>query len=1051
MNFDSNVRPLQRSFKGAGYESIRDPVDISTLDKADKVIDCEIIARKDFFNIMYMEAESNWRGIASDAATKSKYPCLMITRYGNAHHIFTTVQEHGTRNARLRHVVLETGARPALLQEFIRAIKATPHDDYVVIDEKVQTAFDKFSEYKQAVEEFGKNLDSIIKKTEAAMNKSISGNKRYDVKARNLLSMCKEVISDQIDMDDIKSMLLQHILTYRIFALVYDVTDFHETNVVARSLEEIKKTLDMPYDKISYKTMELIAESVTDADQRQEFLKKVYETFYEKYDPDRADKDGIVYTPSEAVNFMVKSTEVLLKKHFGKSMSDNGVTILDPATGTGTFLVHVMRQIGKSKIRQKYSSDLHANEISILPYYIATLNIEHAYEEMTGEYKEFENICWMDTLDSGVKDYERLTSHFENDDNVKRMSRQQNARIRVTIGNPPYNATQTSFNNANPAEKYDHLDKKIQSSYYKTSVVTNKNKSFDMYKRFLKWSSDRIEGNGMVVFISNNSFLDAKADDGIRRALYDEFDYIYVVNLKGNARLSGDAWRLEGGKLFGSQARVGVCISFLLKTGSSHSEIRYAEVDDCTTREKKLEWLDSNTIETLNPKKIIPDDDAIWLNQTDNDFKELCPVISDKFEECIFNKYTLGITTAKDDWVYDFDQKSLELKMKYYISVYNQLLYKYRKNQTVPKNLAAWVGKKIKWSRTTLQGVKRGHKLTYSPVQIIPTLYRPFICKLQYYAKIITHVQTNLQLLFGDGQKNYFIGFPNPSTNVKFDVIGTELLTDLGCVEGIQNIPLYVYDHNGKRTYNITKFGLELFQKYYNNPNITPEMIFYYTYAIFNDPKYEEVYRYNLRRQFPRIPLANDFTKWSAKGEKLFKLHCEFNNADEYNLQRIDKKMSKSTSQLLFKKEKGSITIVMDNMTTLKNIPYEITNWTFKSKTPIEWILNFYKESKNRIRSQSCDDEKIRKKFSTYSFDDHKEEVITLLKRVTTVCVETVKVRQELERMEWGPQPNLNLTTIQKQKWTSRKHKKPKNNSRKKTKTAKKRGEQDGAQSKLSL
>lgn len=1050
MSYEENVRCLQRELRDAGYVIVRNSVDISAIDMAEKIDDCEIIARKDFFNIMYMEAKSNQQRIASDVVFKSKDPCVLITRLANTHHRATTEKEHGTHRAKTIHVVFETSHSLARLIEFIRAIKVDPHDDHIRIDSKVQTAFDKFFEYKQAVDEFGKNLDGIIKKTESAMNRAISGNKQYDTKAKKLLAMCKEVISDQIDMDDIKSMLLQHILTYRIFALVYDVTDFHETNAVARSLEDIKKTLKITHEKISYKTIELIAESVTDTNQRQEFLKKIYETFYEKYDPDRADKDGIVYTPSEAVNFMVKSTEHLLKKHFDKSLADDGVTILDPATGTGTFLVHIMRQIGKSKIKQKYTNDLHGNEISILPYYIAALNIEHAYKEMTGEYKEFENICWMDTLDSGIKNYAKLTSHFGNDDNVKRMSRQQNARIRVTIGNPPYNAVQTSFNNANPADKYDHLDKKIQRSYYKTSDATNKNKSFDMYKRFLKWSSDRIEKNGMVVFISNNSFLDAKADDGIRRALYDEFDYIYVVNLKGNARLSGDAWRLEGGKLFGGQARVGVCISFLIKTGKGHSEIRYAEVDDYTTREKKLEWLDSNTIETLELKNIVPDDEAIWLNQTNNDFKGLCPVISVKFEESIFKEYSLGVTTAKDDWVYDFNQKNLESKMKYYISIYNQLLQKYKRVRSRIENLAKWLGKKIKWSRTTVQGVQRGHKLTYSPDHIVLTLYRPFICKYQYYAKIITHVQTNLKRLFGDKRQNYFIGFPNPATNVKFDVIGTDLLTDVGCVDIIQNIPLWVYDHTGKRTYNITKFGLELFQKHYNDLNITPESIFYYTYAVFNDPKYEEKYRYDLRRQFPQIPLARGFAKWSTKGEKLFKLHCDFSNANEYNLQRLDKEVSKNMPRLSFKKEKDHITIVIDDMTTLKGIPYEILDWTFKSRTPLEWVLNFYKESKNCIRPQSCDDELVRKKFNVYRFDDHKEQVIMLLKQVTTVCVETVKLRRELNEMEWGPQPDLDLTMIQKTKQTSQKRKKFKNQSHKMI-GLKKRSEQDGAQSKLSM
>ena len=1050
MSFDENVRFLQHLFRDAGYEIIRDPVDVSAFTMSDRVVDCEIIARKDFFNVMYMEAESNWRRIASDAASKSKYPCIMITKYGNSHHIFTTVQGHGTHNTKIRHVVLETRARPSSLSELIQAVEVNPHDDHIAIDGNVQAAFDRFSEYKLAVEEFGKNLGAIIKKTESAMNRAMSGNKKYDVKAKKLLAMCREVISGQVNMDDVKSMLLQHILTYRIFALVYDVTDFHETNVVARSLEDIKKTLSMPHDKISYKTMELIAESVTDTDQRQEFLKKVYETFYEKYDPDRADKDGIVYTPSEAVNFMVKSTDELLKKHFGKNLSDDGVTILDPATGTGTFLVYIIRQIGKSQIKKKYTSDLHANEISILPYYIAALNIEHAYKEVTGEYKEFENICWMDTLDSGVKDYERLTSYFADNDNVKRMSRQQNARIHVTIGNPPYNAVQTSYNNANPADKYEHIDEKIWEKYYETSTVSNKNKAFDMYKRFLRWSSDRINGNGMVVFISNNSFLDAKADDGVRRALYEEFDYIYIVNLKGNARLSGDARRREAGNVFGGQARVGVCISFLIKTGEGHSEIQYVEVADYIKQDAKLEWLDKNTMLGLERRQIVPDKDAIWLNQTNNDFESLCPILPEKFNESIFKDYTVGVTTAKDDWVYDLDQSRLSLKMKYYISTYNQLLEKYKKLNNKPTNLVAWLDKKIKWSATTQNGFKRQNHLTYSPLCIMPTLYRPFVRKLQYYDDIVTEVPRAFRQFFYNRQPNFLIGFPNPSTNVKFDVIGTDMMTDLHCIDIIQNIPLWLYDDTGKKTCNVTEFGLSLFRRHYQHTKVSPISIFYYVYAMLNDPKYEEIYRHNLRRSRPQLPLAKSFTKWVSIGKKLFHLHCDFDSVKEFNLQRFDKKSMKNELKLSFSKGEKDISVVLDSVTTLNGVPLDVLEWTFKSKTPLEWILDFYKDSKNRIKPESCDDEKIRDRFSMYQFKDHKEEVITLLKRVTTVCVETVRLRQELKAMEWGPQPDLNLTLIPKKKRASKRCGKSKKKSRKTGRTAKQGGEQDDAQAKLS-
>ena len=396
------------------------------------------------------------------------------------------------------------------------------------------------------------------------MDEAIAGNTEYAVRVQRFLGMCRDVISGDMDEGDIRDMLVQHILTYRIFSMVYNERGFHHVNVVARELESLKEILGVADRQVNYETMELIAESITNMEQRQEFLKKIYEMFYEKYDPAKADKDGIVYTPSEVVSFMVASTDQLLRKHFRKGLSDEGVTVLDPATGTGTFIVHILNQISLDKIEKKYAKELYANEISILPYYIAALNIENAYRERTGRYREFENICWMDTLDSGVKDYGKLPSYFEND-NVRRISRQQDSEIHVVIGNPPYNAVQTSFNNANPAERYPHIDEKIEQDYTNKSRILNQNKSQDMYKRFLKWSSDRIKGKGMVVFVSNNSFLDAKADDGTRKALYNEFDYIYAINLKGNTRIP--TWREEGGKIFGQQAHVGIAVSFFIKTG----------------------------------------------------------------------------------------------------------------------------------------------------------------------------------------------------------------------------------------------------------------------------------------------------------------------------------------------------------------------------------------------------------------------------------------------------------------------------------------------------
>lgn len=1012
MAFRENAKILRGKLRHAGFAATGDPYDTGKLDKGHAVLDIEVIARKDYYDVIYLETESNWRGISSDVARKNLHPCLVITRYGDRHTIFATTRDHYTKDKKARYVVVDNGARKYSVSKFLRSIKAGPEDDMGSVDVKVHSALDEFAKYKEALNSFAEDLDTIIRATKAEVDKRIAKSKKYAIHVQKFLGMCKDVISKDIDERDVRGMLVQHILTYRIFALVYDERDFHHANVVARELESLKEILGVSDRQVNYETMELIAESITDADQRQEFLKKIYETFYEKYDPDKAKRDGIVYTPSEVVNFMVTSTDELLQKHFHKGLSDDGVTVLDPATGTGTFIVHILNQLSPDKVEKKYASELHANEISILPYYIAALNIENTYKEKTGRYQEFENICWMDTLDSGVKDYGKMPSYFDND-NVKRISRQQDAEIHVVIGNPPYNAVQTSYNNANATAKYPHIDQKIQQKYTEQSTTYTQNKSQDMYKRFLRWSTDRVGEKGMVVFVSNNAFLDAKADDGVRRALYDEFDHIYVVNLRGNARLAGEAWRREGGKVFGKQARVGIAAYFLIKTGEGTFNIRYAEVDDYMSREAKLKWLGQNTILTRARKNITPDDTAVWLNQTDNDFGNLVPVLSKTHTESVFAESTLGVNTAKDQWVYDFSKSNLVKKMKFYISFYNEIVNEYETEKLDQKQLIRWVSKKIKWSRGILQHLSRGKNITYSANRIKMTLYRPFITKYLYYDGPVIQDLRKFSDIFKNSQKNYLIGFSNPKTNTPFNYIGTDMITGFDCIGGTHAIPLWRYI-DGEKMSNVTDYGLDLFQTYYRDKTITGEDIFYYTYAIFNDPKYERMYRFDLQRDFPQIPLAKDFRKWSEMGKSLFRMHCGFAMAEEYNLTRVDKRVKKNRPRLKLRTEKieenTNVHIAIDDATTLYGVPAETFEYKIGSKNPLEWILEFHKESKNQIKEDSSSDKGVRDRFSTYRLANYKEDLITLLRKVTTVCVETVRLRRELEQMEWGPQPKLMFT-----------------------------------------
>ena len=800
MSYEDNLESLQRTLKLSGYESIRHPVDISALVKDDSVHDCEIMARKDYYNILYMEARSNWRGIATDVAKKQAQSCLVITGYGTSHLILSAIKNYAT-SPKPRHVIIDTNSRSHSFDEFAKLIKVTQDDDTVSIDTRIHNAFDEYATYKEALDEFAVNLKNAIKNTRETIIKASKNNKRYDAESEKFLEMCHKVISSKLKPDDVTEMLLQHVLTYRIFSLIYDEHELHSTNAVARSLEGMVDTLGIDMEQMSagYQTIKLVAESITDSAEKQDFLKRVYETFYSEYDPRNKDSWGIAYTPSEVVDFMVRSTDHLLEKHFGKSISDDCVTMLDPATGTGTFVTSILRHLKPGSLETKYKNDIFANDISILAYYIAALNIENTYQEMTGKIKEFENICWMDTLATGTKDFGKVSAYFESQDNVKRISKQQIKDICVVLGNPPYNAVQVSFNDANPADKYPDIDAKIAETYVRNSSAKLKASAYDMYLRFMKWSSERIKTNGMVVFVSNNSFLEAKASDGFRKSVFEEFDYIYTVNLKGNARLAGDAWKREGGKIFGQGARVGVAISFFVKTGENRSEIQYAEIDDYVDRENKLKWLADNSLSTLPLRQIVPNKDVIWLNQTDNDFDDLVPVVSDE-ENSIFELLSSGSKSHRDEWVYDFDKISLENKTKYFITFYNKTLDLYNDEKPVSE-LKDWIDKKIKWSHDILKHLKRGRKLTYTKSNIANTVYRPFVLKLQYFDKIITERPSKLSNIFRNSGSNKVIAFPNPSNNsIEFM---RNRLYDM-CITFLNNVYVNnktVYDEKSTRVY----------------------------------------------------------------------------------------------------------------------------------------------------------------------------------------------------------------------------------------------------------
>ena len=421
-------------------------------------------------------------------------------------------------------------------------------------------------DFRSAIAVFNEDLPTILIRLREMINEQSESNASFVTARDKFLGICQQSINPEVNGDDVREMIIQHILTEDIFTNIFNESQFHRENNIARELGNVINTFFIGSVRRNmlgsiehyYGVIRRTAANIYNHQEKQKFLKAIYENFYKAYNPKAADRLGIVYTPSEIVKFMIESVDYLLDKHFGKLLQDKNVEILDPATGTGTFITELIEYINKDKLKYKYQHEIHCNEVAILPYYIANLNIEFTYKQKMGEYEEFHNICLVDTLDRcdlGEKQFDLFAISAEN---TARIKEQNSRKISVIIGNPPYNAWQDNYNQNNANLKYKEIDKRINASYIKAGTAQNQIAVYDMYVRFYRWASDRIKNNGLIAFITNRSFIDGKTFDGFRKIVEQEFDYIYIVDAGGDIR-SGD----KSGNVF--NIKTGVAVMFLVK------------------------------------------------------------------------------------------------------------------------------------------------------------------------------------------------------------------------------------------------------------------------------------------------------------------------------------------------------------------------------------------------------------------------------------------------------------------------------------------------------
>jgi predicted helicase len=884
---------------------------------------------------------------------------------------------------------------------------------------RLVTSFFKYerqeiADFRKAVQQFKTDIPAVLEALREKIDQAYNHNADFKATATKFLDHAKNTINPSVGEADVREMLIQHILTEEIFAHVFDQGDFHRENNIAKELYALEakfftgqvKRETLKSLETYYSTIRSNAALITSHAEKQTFLKVIYENFYKVYNPKAADRLGVVYTPNEIVKFMIEGADWQCQKHFGKSLIDKDVEILDPATGTGTFICELLEHFRgqPQKLAHKYKHELHANEVAILPYYVANLNIEATYAAISGQFAEFPNLCFVDTLDNTAGLSTRIGQQVGDlfgamsEENVERVQRQNKRKISIVIGNPPYNANQANENDNNKNREYRHIDAAIKATYIKKSTA-HKTKLYDMYARFFRWASDRMNDDGVLAFITNRSFVDSRTFDGFRKIVAEEFNEIYVMDLGGDVRANP---KLSGTKhnVFGIQT--GVAISFFVKRHKHRGcKIFYARRPEMETAEDKIAFLGSTSPALIQFEHITPNSKSNWLNQSTNDFETLLPLALPKLSgkadnrdtNSIFDVFSFGVVTARDEWVYAETQEDLTKKISFYIQTFNESLRKIER----PLKLG-WeksLDYSIKWSQDARKRIELGAELIFDSKNIISAAYRPFFKQKMYYSKDLCWSVYQVPKLFLDGR------LPNPAFSTMGDSSGKPFFTlainnvpDLNFVSpasgGSRTFSAYKFVSNGERVDNITDWGLKQFQSNYKKQKITKDDIFHYVYGVLHDPVYREKYAINLKREFPRIPFYPDFKAWADWGKRLMELHIGYEAVEPWPLERIDSPVGTSVNKAILKADKDNGTIRLDGVTTLKGVPNAAWEYRLGNRSGLEWILDQYKEKKPK-------DPTIAAKFNTYRFADYKEKVIDLLARVTRVSVETMEIVEAMK------------------------------------------------------
>jgi len=806
-------------------------------------------------------------------------------------------------------------------------------------------------------------------------------------------------------------LLSQHIITKPVFDALFEGYSFVKNNPISQSMQTMldileEQSIEKETKELEkfYESVKMRASGIDNAEGKQKIIIELYDKFFKTAFPKMVEKLGIVYTPVECVDFILYSVNDVLKKEFGKGLTDENIHLLDPFTGTGTFITRLIQSglIDLKDLERKYKHEIHANEIVLLAYYIATINIENAYHDATPEedgigtatYTQFDGIVLTDTFQLGESEAgEKLFSEMF-PQNSKRVEKQRNAPLRVIFGNPPYSVGQKSANDNAQNQSYPKLDSRIAETYAKLTTATNKNSLYDSYIKAFRWSSDKLDENGGIIsFISNGSWIDVGAMSGFRKSLEKEFTSIYVFNLRGNARTSGELRQKEGGGVFGLGSRTPIAITLLVKNPSVKPElalsgvegkatIYYHDIGDYLSQTEKLNMVrefGSVANEKMKWKVLTPNEHGDWISMRNDSFSNFTNIADrESFSNYFGQIYSNGLKTQRDAWCYNHSKFCLENNVSRMLNFYNSQRKNYFELEDKSINILNFISLDntlISWTESLVNSLKSNKEIDFQSGTIVKVNYRPFTQNYLFYSRKLNERVYQFPKIFPTGnEKNLIICVKGAGDKKEFTTLISNKIVDLGFNGACQCFPLYFYEENKEvqqglfdtesneeyiRRDGVSDYILEKATKQYNATNITKEDIFYYVYGFLHSPEYREMFANDLKKMLPRLPLVEDvkdFWAFSKAGRELAELHLNYETMPPYEgvtvspfegglrgmtEKEVDNKIFR-VEKMRFPKKDQKDTIHYNSSITISNIPLEAYEYVVNGKSAIEWIMERY-------------------------------------------------------------------------------------------------------------